>query len=550
MEWFGWLPDWLRPQQKEQKRQKPEEEKPSGNGEGLGPITALPLGNTESLVRPFARDPFYRLRPAFSREACGLSLELARMAYTLEVEPWMQAGWDDISIQIDNDLHTGLGTGGEKDALQAVKTTGKLYLAKAALQDRIDLRHLMAGLRQEDGSDTAKAVIMLHPLENGGYLTAIGFMGTGKRINDWLSNLRLSTEAGFHKGFYGLSSHFEQSLGRIRFPAAAARLGLEELTLKDILEEMRSPASRFRLWMAGHSQGSAVMQVFAHRLITAMGVLPQNMVGYGFASPTVATGRLLYDPASYPLYHILNEEDMVTKVGAMVHLGLCLEHPASPQLRREAYHQDGSVEETPAFSLLSRLSAEVEDGPSALLFSHAFFEGLRETLETDREDAPERNPIASLWGQAVNYAGKTAVGWLDNLLEYMEKSYLNLTERPFPREGRHEELVQLFAAAVKEHGIRTLLDAWTELLVPPHRIVKDDKDGAYAHIVKRGIHALRPFIWVKQPGGLPLRRYAEAAMDEGKPVGLHTAARRKKSLRHAPRYAGVRRRGISAQRKK
>lgn len=547
MELFSKLPDWLRPQQK---AQKAEEDKPSGGADGFGPITGLPLCRTESLVRPIARDPFYRLRPAFSHEACGLSLELARMAYTLDVEPWMQTGWDDISIQIDNDLHTGLGSGGEKAALQGVKNTGKLYLAKAALQDRIDLRQLLAGLRQEEGSDTAKAVVMLHPTENHGYLVAIGFMGTGKRINDWLSNLRISTEAGFHKGFYGLSSHFEQSLGKIRFPAAAARLGREELTLEDVLAEMRLPQSRFRLWMAGHSQGSAVMQVFAHRLITAMGVLPQNMVGYGFASPTVATGRLLYDPASYPLYHILNWEDMITHVGANVHLGLCLEHPFTPLIRQNAYHSDGEIRDSAVYARLTRFSSEVKDGPSTLWFAHAFFRGLRLWLETEKDDAPERNPFAALWGQAVNYAGRTAVGWLDNLLEYMEKSYLDLTEQPLPTEGRHDELAQFFAELVKKYGIRALLDAWTELLVPPHRIVKDDKDGAYSYIVKHRLDALKPYIWVKQPEGLPLRRYADAAMEEGEGMVPRIAPRRNAELRRASCCTGVRRMGISAQRKK
>lgn len=545
MEFFSRLPDWLRPQRREQ---EPAGEKKPASAEGRGPITGLGLSRTESLVRPIARDPFCRLRPAFSREACGLSLELAYTAYKLNLEPWMEAGWDDISIQIDNDLHTGLGSGGEKTHLQGVKTTGRLYLARAALQDRIDLRPLIADLKKEGGSDTAKAVVMLHPLEDGGYVVAIGFMGTGKRLNDWLTNLRLSTEEGFHKGFYGLCTHFEQNLGRIRFPAAAARLGLEELTLRDMIKEMRLPQSRFRLWMAGHSQGSAVMQVFAHRLITAMGVLPQNMVGYGFASPTVATGRMVYDPAGYPLFHILNREDMVTKVGAMVHLGLCLEHSVTPQFRREAYHPDAGPDASPVYGLLSRQAEEIADGASALWFGHAFCMGMRLSLEQEKEEQPERNPLAALWGQAVNYAGKTALGWMDNLLEHMEEAYLDLTGEPLPRTERHAALVEFFDSLVKKYGIRALLDAWTDLLVPPHRIVREDGEGAYSCIVKHHLDTLIPFIWVKRPDGLPVRRYGAGAMEEGEGMVPRFAPRRNAELRRAPCLMGVRRMGISARR--
>lgn len=59
---------------------------------GLGPITGRDLSDLGSLVKPFVRDPFNRLRPPFSREAAELSLELASMAYTLDLEPWTEAG--------------------------------------------------------------------------------------------------------------------------------------------------------------------------------------------------------------------------------------------------------------------------------------------------------------------------------------------------------------------------------------------------------------------------------------------------------------------------
>ena len=59
---------------------------------GTGPVTGVELGRLDMLVRPFAQGPFYRLRPPFSYEAAALSLELADMAYTLELDAWTQAG--------------------------------------------------------------------------------------------------------------------------------------------------------------------------------------------------------------------------------------------------------------------------------------------------------------------------------------------------------------------------------------------------------------------------------------------------------------------------
>ena len=535
----NWLPEWLRPQQKDENAE---------SVRGTGPITAMPLNRLQSLTVPFARDPFYRLRPAFSHEAAGLSLELARAAYTLELDPWMQAGWDDISVQVDNSLHTGLGSGGDKAALQGMLTSGKLYLARAAMQDKIALGPLVSSLRHSR-SESTKAVVMLHRLEDGQYLVAIGFMGTGKRINDWLSNLRISTEEGFHKGFHQLCTHFEQNLDKIHFPAAARQLGLEKLTLSDVLLEMRSLRSRFRLWMAGHSQGSAVMQIFAHRLITHRGVLPQNITGYGFASPTVATGRLVYDPASYPLSHILNSDDLVTKMGAVVHLGICLEHSATPRLREESYHFSIQPEKQELRKDVDSFRQHIQDGPSLLMCSWALLTALSREIKPDQGNSQDRRWYAALWGQAMNYAGKTAAGWLDSLVDYLERSYQDITGHAMAAAEQQHMLAEVMLHA-RQHGLRNYVEAWMESLTPPHRIVKDGQDGAYAFIVKHGLSELMPFIWVKPARGLPCRRYAAFPMKEGEVVqAFHMPATRRAQGRRIPVYRGVRRMGVSVIRK-
>ena len=98
------------------------------------------------------RDPFNRLRPPFSREAAELSLELASMAYTLDLEPWTEAGWNDFSIQIDDDLQSGLtrGTSADGERMRALINALKVRRAKAALRERNPVSQVMSALRQRE----------------------------------------------------------------------------------------------------------------------------------------------------------------------------------------------------------------------------------------------------------------------------------------------------------------------------------------------------------------------------------------------------------------
>lgn len=234
-------------------------ESPQDAPAGRGALTGCDLSDTSSLARPFARDPFFRLRPPFSQDAAKLSLELANTAYTLDLDAWKAAGWNDFSVLIDDSLQSGMDHGG-------VRSHFKLFKARAALKEWNPISQISGALRQRERSDTIKAVCMMKPDGEGHFLLAIGFMGTGSRFYDWFSNLRFTPEEGFHRGFVQLCESFEMNAEEIVFPAAAEALGLEKLTLGEVFSEMRSLSSRFRLWMAGHSQGGAVMQVLTERL--------------------------------------------------------------------------------------------------------------------------------------------------------------------------------------------------------------------------------------------------------------------------------------------
>ncbi len=535
------IPSWLPLKTGRSRPENAAEEAAAGarasRASGCGPITGRDLGDVASLVSPFAKDPFYRLRPPFSREAAELSMELAQMTYTLELEPWMEAGWNDFSIQIDDTLQSGITRGSSADGerMRDLISALKVRRSKAALRERNPVSQVMSALRQRERSDTIKAVCMMHSLPDGRYLLAIGFMGTGKRFYDWISNFRFTTEDGFHKGFHQLCAYFEEGAESIVFPRTAAELGLEKLTLGEVLAEMTSLSSRFRLWMAGHSQGGAVMQVFCHRLMMDWGVLAQNIVGYGFASPTVATGRLVYDPAAYPLYHILNSDDMVPRMGAVLHLGLCLEYPADDTLRERCYEWSSLPADVAAREALRPFQKEMTDTASVLSYGTAFLRCLAEEKGAEGINAL----VASKWSipavdRVIVAAGDKAMDMMERFIKNAQNGYLALTGHPMDEETH---LMERMRPIVRRFSFRRLAVAIASYCLPPHHIMYDGnrKEGAYAHIVKEGLGELRPFIWRNPRTGAPWKQYA-SAMPEAVPETLPMLPARQ---RHPARGSAV-----------
>lgn len=483
---------------------------------GRGLLTDCDLEELDALTRPFTRDPFQRLRPPFSEAAARLSLELADTAYTLELEPWRQAGWNDFSILIDDSLQSGLTHWESGEGLRRFLTSFKLLRAKTALKEYNPVSQVMGALRQREKSDTVKAVCMMHPLPGGRWLLAIGFMGTGKRFYDWFSNFRFTPAEGFHRGFKQLCESFESNADSIVFPSVAAARGLERLTLGDVLGDMRGLSSPFRLWMAGHSQGGAVMQVFTHRLLMDWGVAPQNVVGYGFASPTVATGRFVYDPAAYPLYHILNRDDFVPRMGALLHLGLCLEFTPDGEFREASYPPPAEPELYPRLAPVAR---GIQDTPSALLCLTALIQCLAEEKNVDAL-------VEVFSGVRSQPAMKSA-----------RIAYKALTGQPMP-EAELKRVRESLRPLVRETPVRRLMTALADFAVPPHTLAPHRREGqgAYSAIVREGLSELRPFIWQKNADGLPIRRYAASRGLTGRALTPFPGrARRFPARRPAPR---------------
>ncbi len=477
-----------------------------------GKLTGADLQDTDCLFLPPEIDPLGIPRRPLTLAGLRLSFELARMAYTLDVEPWMRAGWTDFSIQIDNQLTTGLKAREEDGLADRVQgLIGSLKVTRARLQmvEPNPLSQLTGALRQRGVSDTIKAVVMVRKAAAERYVVAVGFMGTGMRFYDWFSNFRLGTEDGFHKGFAQLTQAFVKNENLIQFPDTAEALGLEKLTLADILTEMQAGSGRFSLWMAGHSQGAAVMQAYCSRLLHGMGIAGERIFGCGFASPTVAVSGAALEGERFPLYHVLNADDLVPRMGAAVHFGLCLQFTPDEAFRSAAYGWNQSPEAAHARKAAERLTLHITDTPS-------FLTALAALLLAVGAEKPDDELFGSSEGllsigpidRVVSFAGKKAKQRLQAMIAYLQKTYAEITGTPMEEEAVRF-LTERCRPIVASLPMKSLLSALFERLYPPHSLVGRAGGGGYLRIVNEETARLSPFVWQEGGGAPPRRLYAK-----------------------------------------
>lgn len=462
----------------------------------FGPMTSVELSSTAPFQHPWEMDPWGRLRPPLSVEALQLSAELAAGCQSLNITPWLRAGWREVTVQVDGEL-----TALESD-WQSLSAKWQRQVVRSRIRGDNPVAQVMGALREREGSTTGKAVVMLHPAEHGRYVVAVCFMGTGTRFYDWFSNFRISTPEGVHKGFKQLTDLFEGNEGRIGFPQTARELNLERLTLAHVLQEMKSPNSRFVLWLSGHSQGGAVMQVYAHRKLTEDGVHPGNIVGYGFASPAVMTGEAVPQPEAYPLFHVHNSDDLVPRCGAAVHLGVCLTFQADEELRRACYGWPRDEAAVRARLAVRPVVRQMTDTPSCIMQVLAFL-----TVLTDYSGAE----IAEVLGLSDSPALGRLLDAVDmkELLRVisgrLQAAYRSVAAAPVESE-RVEEAAARMRQIVGEIGLKPFAGGLMQLLRYPHRISArqaGEFTTPYVWIATHVVSRLVPSIW---QAGQPPRR--------------------------------------------
>ncbi|NLC33268.1 MAG: hypothetical protein GX781_08225 [Clostridiales bacterium] len=309
-----------------------------------------------------------------NREASRFALELAALSYDFQVSPWLDAGWTDISIQADERLLGGVGVTqlADRPLYQRMVNEFVPVAARRVIKSNHNIKQIAGMLwKPTPSTRTGKAISMIHPLENGRFVVAIGFMGTGKRRMDWEVNFRLSHPENFHQGFLDTAIQFEENSEKINFDQTAALLDIPALTLKDVLEEASKPNSRFTIFATGHSQGAAVLQVWVWRQMQK-GLLRENVLGYGFASPSV-TSLSADKIKNYPIFHFSNSDDAFSKIGLFRHIGKGYIYHADDEFRAFCYqgHETDEV-----FMKLISWFNKFEGTQDAISFSLAYLQAL------------------------------------------------------------------------------------------------------------------------------------------------------------------------------
>lgn len=496
----------------------------------------IDLGNVAPLMLPWAEDAWGGGRPPVSVEAARLSAELAGTAYSMELEPWLRAGWRDATIQVDGELTPVRPQEGW------LPRKIRKHRVQARLHQHGPLGQVLGTLRQVGQSDTGKALVMAHPAPDGRWVVAIGFMGTGTRFYDWISNLKMISQEGVHLGFSQLTRQFENNEDRINFPETARELGLERLTLRDILRDMQHPNSRFLLWMAGHSQGGALMQVYTHRKMREDGVLARHIVGYGFASPSVMMGTAVEQPAAYPLYHIHNGDDVVPRCGAQVHLGVCLHYPTDDALRRRCYPWPGDELSLRARARVAPILRRMTDTAACIESAVACLNVMAQS--------PTAEMLSALGLAESSTLGRIAAaadvdGLLRSARRHAATAYQSITGQALDQ-ARVADFEADIREAVAAVGLRAFGTALKQMTGAPHTIAARLPGGCvgpYRYIVNEGMDRLIPTCW--QAGSPPVRllgveRTAQAHVGSGERRDVLLVRRREQAPRRS--HAGLRRR--------
>ena len=504
-----------------------------------GPQTGVSLSDISPFTAPWARR-WGRMLPPLSPEALQLAVEIASVTYTLELEPWLCAGWREIALEIDGRLITGIGeekTGPKplQNLLQTVSDL-RMRLFEARINPRDPVELMVGSLNQRRAIDSAKTLVMVHPIPGAEenqprYLVAVSFMGTTPRLFDWLGNFRMAGENGFHQGFLQVCRSFEGQAEALTFPRTAEELGLEKLTFGDICRACAQEESPFRLVLVGHSQGGAVAQIWAWDALR-QGILKKHMAGYCFASPSVAAPTAVSHPGDVPIYHLINSDDLVPKMGAAVRLGIDLTYPADEGLRRAAYNWPRDERHVAERMVLRPLVGLIRDTSSCFEVGC----GLLLSLEgrTPADALPALRALRPDWPLLTHLTGNASIP-SDRLIHYILRRAVALHEsvlgRPLDME-RAAKIGMLFRRVEDGISIPAMVSAFLEMALQPHTVLPRDgaSRAAYPYITLRGTDQLTPSVWVS--GKIPSRIMIDRHSGAHPPRGREAHGKSRREARH------------------
>ncbi len=476
-----------------------------------GRATQTDLMNLRPFLLPWSRVQGFDF-PMFSPELCRMSLEMAACSYDFKIEDFLRAGWGDVSLQVEREVYSDIDSYSMRETLPYLQSVWNMYRAKQKNNIISPITQIRRAQEQMSATDSGKVVVMarrISPLSEQSahkYVISIGFKGTGLSFADWVSNLKFADDKGMHKGFRELAIQLLDNAEKIDFPRVAEEEGLPSLNLQEVIGECAGEDSRFILWLTGHSQGGAVMQAFAYELIERFSVNPKNVIGYAFASPTIATKALKADPVRYPLFHIINNDDYVPKVGASWHLGITMQYQPNQEFRDKNYRfREGEAQDyarREVYELLRRIRDMQTAAESMYALLHMLSKLDTKTL---MGLLAKSRLVRSLGSRAISSFMQSTIklapqDLLRLAMRAISHDYLSITgsmingpqldivlkpiEEAFARVGMHEGMIALLELGYSPHGLYAL-----------------GEQTPYTSIATRFVPMLRAGRWVLHQSG-------------------------------------------------
>ncbi|MDL2317530.1 hypothetical protein LJC74_00360, partial [Eubacteriales bacterium OttesenSCG-928-A19] len=437
----------------------------------LGRLTYTDLSETDEFFRARAEDPWGITRAPLSPAIARMSAELCAGAYDLDIRPWVLAGWEDCTFVVEDRI---VVLDHDPDSrLAQIEAEWKRRRAMSLMEGVSPVTDITRAIRQMMVTDLGKAIVMTRMDEKGRMVIAISFIGTTQKYFDWFSNFKIQRKTGMHSGFAELARGLDAQTTRILLPKLAAMLGEETFSLADALQEARQPNGRVRLWLTGHSQGGAIVQTYTH-LLLSQGVLPEAIDGYTFAAPTVAAADGSFDPAPYPIHNIISTDDVVTRVGAQVRLGMDWIFRPNETFRKKHYRVQ--EDQKPAFDRALHIARQVQSTPDAICWFLSLMRLMRES-ETD----PSLQSLFTALMPRATMLRRLKLSVADVAAYFEEKiisHHLTLTGEP-PSEALTEEYEGMMRSLVRQYGPKPAAVTLLKILGAPHRIRPDKHDDAF-----------------------------------------------------------------------
>lgn len=495
-----------------------------------GRLTLADLTDYACMTGEPVEDAWGVSRVPFSPQAARLSAELAANVYDLDIRAWARAGWNDCMFLVEDDV---IPLDQESDTkLAALENEWRRRRARSRIHGVSPISDLARAARQLMVTDMSKSVVMTRALPDGRVLIAIAFIGTTTKIYDWFSNFKFSRENGLHNGFLELARRFDALTAQVPLRSLGAAGNDEELTLSQVLDRAAQPESPYLFWLCGHSQGGALVQVYTH-LLLARGIRPEAIRAYSFAAPTVAACGAVERADAFPIYNIINSDDVVPRVGAQVRLGVdCVFYPDNAF--RQAYYPV-KPESRAAFERMQFVASQVRETSDAFCWCVAMLR----LLSGDGSEGDADEWLAALFPHAslLQRLNLRPAEVADFFMGKLRTSCLTLCGHA-PDESlcrRYEEMMRTFA---QELGTRPLAQAIGQCLRLPHAIrpdkhAPDDAVAPYVAIVRRYCWALTFGVW----GGTPPACCRDAQGERLLPMGRHFLVEEESA--DAPAQGGV-----------